>query len=382
MVFGLTSKQPHFRLDRSPPLEAQDHPVAEPLLAPTEAQETDTAPQPTAGNPARRAESQSAEQQLRDHFLSRILSTPAPAASASVAQTAVANAQALPGFEELEASEQRQLRALLGGETNPISHNAREAFGRMSATLEGKSAEDQADAMRDFMKEATYLPELTLQALPYDHDFDTSGVSFSEATETEFDFQYGGMQEALSYQMTVGERTFEVVMPRELAEGFQNRHVPSLESIGGAIARLDPESLADMPDQVVVSPAPPPNENPSAEAKRGGPMVLYPTLAPRGGPELFGTIQHEVGHFDNFEALGDLEEAAASEDYAATNWGRWQAAMFGDGLQPSRYAHKDMMENYAETYNLYMGSRGTPAAQEYREMFPARFGLLDEFVPQ
>ena len=54
--------------------------------------------------------------------------------------------------------------------------------------------------------------------------------------------------------------------------------------------------------------------------------------------------------------------------------------MDSDVLRPSRYASKNMNEDFAEAFELYFTVRGSEFEARYRELFPTRFAILDRLV--
>jgi hypothetical protein len=81
------------------------------------------------------------------------------------------------------------------------------------------------------------------------------------------------------------------------------------------------------------------------------------------------SFTHEVGHFasyDLFDASGD-----------AHKWGPWTTARRADLLSVSQYAMKNQAEDFAETFSLYMTTKGTARHDMYRNLMPERFAILD-----
>ena len=55
----------------------------------------------------------------------------------------------------------------------------------------------------------------------------------------------------------------------------------------------------------------------------------------------------------------------------------WKAAGAKDLTSLSTYGRASVAEDAAESYALYVGTKGTPAHDELRALFPNRFALLD-----
>ena len=104
-----------------------------------------------------------------------------------------------------------------------------------------------------------------------------------------------------------------------------------------------------------------------------------------GGHDVFtDVLAHETGHLLSFDELGVYDEALANRtgqfEYRGAEWDRWRDATESDGIRSSSYATNDVGEDFAETYRLYLSTRGTPWGHELRALMPERFAILDELT--
>jgi hypothetical protein len=99
-----------------------------------------------------------------------------------------------------------------------------------------------------------------------------------------------------------------------------------------------------------------------------GNVEIYP-----GSPEDAAyrdiSIAHETGHVVSQRAWGD------------NNWGKrwapWRKAMKDDGISVSTYAKTDAYDDFAESWALWVTTRGTPREPEVRALIPHRVALME-----
>ncbi|MBF2054316.1 MAG: hypothetical protein IGS03_12765 [Candidatus Sericytochromatia bacterium] len=179
------------------------------------------------------------------------------------------------------------------------------------------------------------------------------------------------------HQLQIQGHSLEVLLPASA-----QADLPSLSEVQQALAAMPPQLLQHL-KQVVVTPQPYRFEMPNGDmrsanmtAHSDGKITVYPH--PRDAENLASTFLHELGHIQTF--------AHWSADMQHPGWQRWQAAMQADGIAPSEYARSNAsepgVEDFAESTVAYYSSLGSPAHEEYRQLFPARFALLDELSSQ
>jgi uncharacterized Zn-binding protein involved in type VI secretion len=199
-----------------------------------------------------------------------------------------------------------------------------------------------------------------------------------------------GPRPATAYQVDVGDRKVTVVV--EDGTATPGKLQPTPQQVAESLALMPPGYL-DSVDKVVISPAPKRSlkkdgtfEDSSVPADyRKKEVYLYPRdpnlptsygSRPRTQGDLDWQLLHEVAH-------GFDEKSVTGPDEAA-----WANAMTADGKFPSAYARTQYAENgnraedFAESVVMYALVRGTPCEAPARQMFPARFVLLDRFHGQ
>lgn len=151
--------------------------------------------------------------------------------------------------------------------------------------------------------------------------------------------------------------------------------------MGDEIASLPPESRA-LVKTVTVNPVANPQDAYWAKAYDMPGFVSWMTCGAKGGVSIYplnyaepvdesvNSLTHETGHAWSMAAWGG--------DDSGPKWAAWNQAISEDGpITPSQYAESSPEEDVAESTALYLNSRGTPAFDEYRQLFPNRFAILD-----
>lgn len=196
--------------------------------------------------------------------------------------------------------------------------------------------------------------------------------------------RYNGAEERHSSEVAMQQHSLQIQGHSldVLLPASDQADLPTLDEVQQALAAMPPQLLQHL-KQVVVSPQPYRFEMPNGEMRSAnmtahseGKITVYPHK--RDAENLVSTFLHELGHIQTF--------AHWSADQKHPGWQRWQAAMQADGIAASEYARSNAsepgVEDFAESTVAYYSSLGTPAHEEYRQLFPARFALLDELARQ
>lgn len=297
------------------------------------------------------------------------------------------------GFAELSEDEQRRTTALVGGETNPISKAARDKYAAMKSdpVFRVMSGREQAERLRE-LPASTMGDQLTSMALMdgheagHDHTPADGHGHAREARDHELRYErpievtHGGRRwEADLSVVQLDGKDIEVAIPRG---NTSNHPLPSAEQVAEGLARVDPKSLEAV-DRVVVAPYDHPRD--AAAQKQFGrddigsamsvatadpsTVTVYP-LASEDADKFASVMTHEAGHSHSFEKWG-----AEMDGHA---WEQWKGAAEKDGVVPSTYGESHVAEDMAESWNLYAQTKGTPAHDELRAIFPNRFSMLDD----
>jgi hypothetical protein len=293
---------------------------------------------------------------------------------------AAAQLSALPGYRSLDATTRERLDALVGGPTNGLSYRARTQLEATLADVRGDTAAVQAKELKRFLVEGSHLPQTgDLLADPGA----ARATRLSRPRQLGMrDFQ-GTTAAAASREIGVGEHTVTLIYPQAgVARGAQG-NLPSAEDVATALGRLPPEQLAQV-KTVTLSPVENrandywgkryniANFQSAATAGPDGHVTIYPS---RWTPDsLSGVMRHELGHvLDPTLGAGGANRAQATA--------AWQAAQAKDLTYLSTYARASVAEDVAETFGIYTATRGTPAHDELRRLFPGRFAILDARSP-
>jgi hypothetical protein len=159
--------------------------------------------------------------------------------------------------------------------------------------------------------------------------------------------------------------------------------LPTPESVAEAIAAL-PRVLQQYIHTVELNPLPYTFEiegrkaadSADMTASPGGKITIYPRTQPTRVSGIYRTLIHESAHLMGFEKLGVVG--------TEKGWSAWREAMAEDDVAPSTYARlngsQPGIEDFAEAATAWVLSQGQPEHEEWRELMPARFALLDSLL--
>jgi uncharacterized protein DUF4157 len=181
----------------------------------------------------------------------------------------------------------------------------------------------------------------------------------------EYKFSSGLKVDAKSLVLTLAGHTFTIIAT-ETRLTSDDTLLDRLEDALGTV----PAAHLNLINTLVFDPGNDPFA--AANANAEGKVNIYLSGAPATLPtaNLRELVTHEVGHLVSFQA------AASIPDF----WAQWDAAISADKADPSRYALTNHLEDFAETYVLYMASKGRDPASRGR--FAHRLGILDRLWPK
>ncbi len=297
---------------------------------------------------------------------------------------ALAKTKALPGFSRLSEQEQQRFETLLSAERNPLSREARRQVDNLVYGLEPDSPELQETLLRDFLKEGPHIPgfvdSIDVQQAPI-HTVTINGTK--EIPDYEF---RGAKADAILYSVEIGGHSVDIFTPKDRSQVPKDApFLPTVDDVAAGLSRLSPQSLASF-ERVVLNPVRNPGDDYWAEemerpgfraaatAGRDGTMTFYPGTLKKDPEEIGDIARHEAGHFNSYDKVY-LSWRNVQE--GRPNWSDWNQAAMAESAYVSHYGGENQDEDYAESYGLYMGTKGTPLHDEYRQIFPNRFALLD-----
>lgn len=305
-------------------------------------------------------------------------------------QTIVASALAtVPGYLTSPPHVQRMLRGLLALKGDPVFDKAADELSRLvkSPELRALPPQAQADRLLDVLRNKDLLHSVipnfgarreNLSSVSY-------GTPRWEDGARHFRMGNDAVPRAAVYPltMTVGaaQKGFAVVMPESWPDA---QRLNVMAELVGTLQRLPPESLTSV-QSIVMNPVRNPSDSWFAKQfnipdfrsamTAGGDarqIHVYPSTSVATALQSF---VHEVGHLVSMDAF-------RSVDSSTPEWDVWRNAVQNDVIAVSRYAKGATHEDFAETYSLYMSTKGTPRHDEYRALMPWRFAILDEMARQ
>jgi hypothetical protein len=273
-----------------------------------------------------------------------------------------------PGFGQLGVQDQKQLLAYVAGD-NQMSGRGRGSLEKELAHPDfGKdSPSGQASRLRAFLETQRGT---TWTTRPPEGWFDRSGrrSAYRVGSPTDVEATPPGSRsgvEAKRYDVTIDAHSYPVtVFPA--AAGARR---PTIDEIAKALAAV-PKVERTCIKGVDVAGSPDP-KGAFMTAGGAGRITVYPTNNPSGQTEVDHAILHETGHIVSMGGWGDNTSRGP--------WADYRRAMTADRLRPSQYpthGGDPLKDDFAEFYALYMAYKGTPAAEEYRALFPNRLDFM------
>lgn len=292
------------------------------------------------------------------------------------AKTSVTGAHKLKGWGKVAAGDQTILSNLLGGETNQLSSTAREHLRGSFAGLATQSEEDQAKALTGVIGAKDAAPgvvdeEVTTGTTGYDLEGPTA--------KKDYDFR-GKKADAEIYKAKFKDAvTVEIVAPKAPEVGY---HYHTVQQTADAASYL-PKGARAVISTILLNVLENPDDSYWAveykqpdfhsymTAGAAGVVTIYPDKkALPNDNYMRGTMIHETGHTWSYKTWGT--------DTAKGKWVDWKSAMDKDKVSVSGYAMASISEDVAETIQVYVSTQGTAKNDEYKQIVPNRFAILDK----
>ena len=161
----------------------------------------------------------------------------------------------------------------------------------------------------------------------------------------------------------------------------RGRHYPRLHRVADVLALLPPEVRRNIRSLSIEPRVDTTDRGTLARAGAAGDVTYYPQPSPEPPVELGVTLMHETGHVISQRHWGAPPRDGSGRPVALQpGWRRWQSAMAADGFHTSGYAETGLEDDFAETFALYMSSRGSADMDEARQLLPNRFARIDELL--
>ena len=295
------------------------------------------------------------------------------------ARASVAAVHKLQGWGKLDSSSQTILNGIFGGETNQLSSHSRNKLQNSFASMRSKSATDQEEILRDFITSKASIPEKAKE--PLTSEKVEHFVAAGPVKRKDYAFQ-NKTADAERWQIGFNDDTLiEIVAPKAPEPGYHNHTV---DKIADAASHL-PEVSRSLIEKIVLEPVPNsedaywatkynmPGASSAMAADSTGLIRIFPTKETVSLPDkdsISSSMIHETGHIWSRQKWG--------EDVSKGKWLEWKDNMNADKVSVSDYAMTDIKEDVAETIRAYTSTKGSASFEEYRQIVPNRFAMLDK----
>ncbi|MBN3927755.1 DUF4157 domain-containing protein, partial [Nostoc sp. NMS4] len=305
------------------------------------------------------------------------------------AKVSVTTLHKLAGWSKLDSSEQTILDNMLGGETNLLSKKARDVL-----LFEGKSGkwlhfglsntEQQVEKLREFITGKNAIP----------------GNVNDPMTNSKVGYSLGGPQEAKDYPFQTKKADADmwrldfddnqaksnysgiaIFAPKVPEQGYHNHKVQEIaETVSylpkanrSLILAITLQPLPNADDPYWATKYKIPNFRSSMTAGASGEVDVYPDKTNNSlenEESQKNSLIHETGHIWSKQNWGN--------DKSKGKWLEWQKMMDADKVSVSGYAMASISEDFSETFAAYVGTKNSPAFDEYRQIVPNRFAMLEK----
>ncbi|MBN3927447.1 DUF4157 domain-containing protein, partial [Nostoc sp. NMS4] len=294
------------------------------------------------------------------------------------AKASVASVHKLPGWSKLDSSEQTILNSMLGGETNQLSQKSRDNLrGKLSAMSSSYNDTQQEKALRELITAKDSIPKYANEVV------NTTKVKYDLAQPAkQKDYQFNGVvADAESWLVTFDDYTeLTIFTPKAPTPGYHNHTVQQTADAVSYVPKVNRSLINIIILNPILNPSDPywadvykqPNLQSYMSATAEGVMYIYPEKETKPlNPQNYmrGSMIHETGHTWSYQNWG--------ADTSQGKWLEWKKMMDADKVSVSGYAMAKIIEDVAETIRVYFSTQGTPSFDEYRQIVPNRFAMLD-----
>lgn len=292
------------------------------------------------------------------------------------AKASVAGAQKVKGWGKVAAGDQTILTSLLGGETNQLSATAREHLRGPFAGLAGQPEADQAKVLTGVIGAKDAAPGVV------DEQVTTGTTGFTlegPVAKKNYDFRGKKADAELWTAKFKDGVNVEIVAPKAPESGY---HYHTVQQTADAASYLPKGARAvittillnvqENPDDAYWAVEyKQPNFHSYMTAGAAGVVTIYPDKGALPGDNYMrGTMIHETGHTWSYKTWGT--------DETKGKWVDWKTAMGKDKVSVSGYAMASIAEDVAETIQVYVSTQGTAKFDEYKQIVPNRFAILEK----
>jgi|GEM_PF-2981717 len=298
------------------------------------------------------------------------------------AKAAVTGVHQLAGWSKVASSDQGILNGMLGGETNALSETSRNYLRPLFPTLATKTDVEQANTLNGLITNKDAVPSVV------DEPVTTTKMEYTLTGPTERkDYAFRGKTadaEEWIVEFKDGIK-ISIISPKAPEAGYHNHTVQQAADAASYLPKANRSVVNTILLNAVVNPDDPywageykqPDFHSYMTAGAAGIVTIYPDKATKSLPGenyMRGTMIHETGHTWSYKTWGS--------DETKGKWLEWKQSMDADKVSVSGYATASIAEDVAETIQIYVSTQGSPRFEEYRQIVPHRFAMLDkEYKP-
>ncbi len=294
------------------------------------------------------------------------------------AKASVTGVHQLAGWGKVASGDQTILDSMLGGETNMLSQTSRDHLRPMFPTLSAQSDTEQANTLRGLITDKDAIPSVV------DEPVTTAKVEYTLTGPTErknYAFR-GKTADAEEWLVEFKDGIkVSIIAPKAPEPGYHNHTVQQAADAASYLPKANRSVIKRILLNAVVNPDDAywageyhqPDFHSYMTAGAAGVVTIYPDKATKSLPGenyMRGTMIHETGHTWSYKTWGS--------DESKGKWLEWKKAMDADKVSVSGYAMASIAEDVAETIQIYVSTQGSPRFEEYRQIVPQRFAMLDK----
>ncbi|MEH2275259.1 MAG: DUF4157 domain-containing protein, partial [Nostoc sp.] len=294
-------------------------------------------------------------------------------------------AHGLAGWAKLDSSEQSILQAILGGQINKLSNafvQHIDDYELFTEEIDNADPTKQAELLRGFMADKNSKP------FKADEPINTAKVEYSISEPIKKDYYifkgWTGDGELYFVEFKDGIK-FKIIAPRVIYPGYHNHTIQETADAASYV----PKETRSLIKVIILNPVVDPDNAYSAvkysipnfqsymeagsDWLRTGMINIFPrekTHLLESENHMRVTMIHETAHLWSQKNWG--------LDTSKGKWLEWKNMMNADKVSVSGYAMASIEEDVSETIAIYDSTKGSPRFEEYRQIVPNRFAMLDK----
>lgn len=296
------------------------------------------------------------------------------------ARASVAFLHQLQGWGKLDSSSQNILNRIFGGETNQLSMHSRNILRKSLSSICKQTATNQEELLRYYAANNKFFaPQKSKEPLTSEKVGYSVPAVPKDAGEVIFQDKTTGAE---WWEIGFDDGTsFSIFAPKAPEPGYHNHTVDKIADAASHLPKVNRslikgivlEPLPGSDDSYFATKYNIPNFASAMSANSLGLISIYPnkeTVPLSDKNSISGDMIHETGHIWSKQKWG--------LDVSKGKWLEWKDNMNADKVSVSKYAMADIEEDLAETIRIYTSTKGAASFEEYRQIVPNRFAMLDK----